>query len=106
MVCCGYAYPRKDFLDTPLAVIASYVEDADKRLVVATSGSAPGPLHQRSTYEGFPNFKAEDYAFLVSRFVGGKRAKTLDFAKIHRYAPKLNAYQLNARGEAIGQTDG
>jgi transitional endoplasmic reticulum ATPase len=94
VVCCAYSYPRKDFLESPLTVIASYVEDAGKRLVVATSGPAPGPLHQRCTYEGFQSFAPEDYEFLVRRFVGKKRATTLDFAKIHRYAPKLNAYQL------------
>jgi ATP-dependent 26S proteasome regulatory subunit len=94
VLCCGYSYPRKDFLDTPLSVIASYVHDAHKRLVVATSGPAPGPLHQRCTYEGFQGFTAADYEFLVRRFAGRKSASTLDFAKIHRYAPKLNAYQL------------
>jgi predicted AAA+ superfamily ATPase len=94
VVCCGYSYPRKDFLDAALGVIASYVQDADKRLVVATSVSAPGPLHQRCTYDGFQTFSAEDYDFLVGHFAGNKRAANLDFAKIHRYAPKLNAYQL------------
>ncbi len=94
VVCCGYSYPRKDFLDASLSVIASYVKDADKRLVVATAGTAPGPLHQRCTYEGFPGFTPEDYAFLVRRFAGKQRSGGLDFAKIHRYAPKLNAHQL------------
>jgi transitional endoplasmic reticulum ATPase len=94
VVCCGHFYPRKDFLDAALTVIASYVQDADKRLIVATSGSAPGPFHQRCTYDGFQTFAAEDYDFLVRHFVGRKRIANLDFAKIHRYAPKLNAYQL------------
>jgi transitional endoplasmic reticulum ATPase len=94
VVCCGYMYPRKDFLNSPLSVIASYVEDADKRLVLGTSGQAPGPLHQRCAYQGFRQFGAEDYAFLIRHLVGDARAGGLDFAKIHRYAPKLNAYQL------------
>ena len=94
VLCCGFSYPRKDFFDAPLSVIASYGQEADKRLVVATSGPAPGPLHQRCTYEGFQSFTPEDYAFLVRRFAGRKRAAALDVAKVHRYAPKLNAYQL------------
>jgi transitional endoplasmic reticulum ATPase len=94
VVCCGYAYPRKDFLDAPLSVIASYAEAAGKRLVLGTSGQAPGPLHQRASYDGFSHFTAEDYAFLIQELAGSKRTRALDFAKIHRYAPRLNAYQL------------
>jgi ATPase family protein associated with various cellular activities (AAA) len=94
VLCCGYSYPRKEFLNAALSVIAAYVEDADKRLVLATSGRAPGPLHQRCMYHGFHQFAQEDYAFLVRAFAGEKRAQPLDFAKVHRYAPKLNAYQL------------
>jgi predicted AAA+ superfamily ATPase len=94
VVCCGHFYPRNDFLDAALSVIASYVQDADRRLVVATSGSAPGPLHQRCTYDGFQTFAPEDYGFLIRHFAGKKRVTKLDIAKIHRYAPKLNAYQL------------
>jgi ATP-dependent 26S proteasome regulatory subunit len=93
VVCCHYSYPRKDFLEPALNVIASYVDDADKRLVVGTSGAAPAPLHQRCTYEGFQSFAVEDYEFLLTRFAG-ERARGLDFGKIHRYAPRLNAYQL------------
>src|SRR5262245_55453502 len=89
VLCCGYSYPRKDFLDVPLSVIASYVEKTGKRWIVATSGSAPSPLPQRCTYDGLRNFAPEDYAFLVQRFVGRRRAQGLDFEKIHRYAPKL-----------------
>jgi ATP-dependent 26S proteasome regulatory subunit len=42
--------------------------------------------------------------------VGKKRAKHLDFAKIHRYAPKLNAYQLRGvcfdlREDKVLETD-
>ena len=94
VLCCHFSYPRMGFVDAALSVIASYVREADKRLVVATAGAAPGPLHQRCTYEGLQCFTAEDYAFLVRRFAGGKRSRALDFAKIHRYAPKLNAHQL------------
>jgi transitional endoplasmic reticulum ATPase len=94
VVCCGYSYPRKDFLESALTVIASYVEDADKRLVVATNASAPTPIHQRCTYDGFRSFTPEDYGFLIRHFAGNGRAQDLDHAKIHRYAPKLNAYQL------------
>jgi SpoVK/Ycf46/Vps4 family AAA+-type ATPase len=94
VLCCGYSYPRKEFLEVPLTVLASHAQDADKRLIVGTDGSAPAPLHRRCTYVGFRHFEAEDYRFLVRRLAGKKRSQGLDFAKIHRYAPKLNAHQL------------
>lgn len=110
VVCCSYSYPRKGFLESALTVIASYVEDADKRLVLGIAGAAPDPLHQRCTYEGFQSFAPEDYEFLVRQFAGKKRAAGLDFAKVHRYAPKLNAYQLRGvcfdlRGDPSLETD-
>ena len=109
VVCCGYSYPRKDFLEAPLSVIASYVETAGKHLVVGTAGAAPSPLHQRCTYAGFKNFAVADYEFLLERFAGD-RGKGLDVGKIHRYAPKLNAYQLRGvcfdlRGDQILETE-
>lgn len=92
-VCCNYQYPRKDLIDIPLSVIASYVAEAGKKLVVGVRGQAPGPLHERCTYAGLPHLAAEDYAYLLEKFAG-ERARALDAAKIYRYAPKLNAYQL------------
>jgi AAA+ superfamily predicted ATPase len=94
VVCCGNFYPRKDFLEIPLMVVATYAEESGKTLVVGCSGQAPGPLHQRTTYHGYDHLTAEDYAFLVGRFAGTKRSAAVDFKKVHRYAPKLNAYQL------------
>jgi predicted AAA+ superfamily ATPase len=94
VTCCGSFYPRQGWFNGPLDVIATYAHETGKHLVIACQGQAPGPLHERSTYHGFENLTPEDYAFLVAKLAGPKRAAALDFKKIHRYAPKLNVYQL------------
>jgi ATP-dependent 26S proteasome regulatory subunit len=110
VTCCAYGYPKQKLLIAPLGEVAAYADAAGKRLVLGTSGHAPDPLHPRVTYAGFPHYDATDYEFLLRRFAGKRRAAGLDVAKVHRYAPKLNAYQLRGvchdlRDRSLLETD-
>jgi transitional endoplasmic reticulum ATPase len=87
-------YPRFGYLDAPMTVLASYAGDAGKKLVVGTAdGRLPGPLRERGYSFDIDDFKPADYVHLCGAFLGDP-ARKLDFEKVHRFAPKLNAHQL------------
>lgn len=96
VVCCGHFYPRMNYLIVPLASIAAYAEQAGKTLIFGTSGHAPGPIDERCYYCGIREFAVADYAFLCGEYLGQPIAGKLNYEKIHRFAPKLNAHRLKS----------
>jgi len=94
---CGYgdSYPRAKFIEAVLTTICAYVTASGKKLVIGNEGGAPGPIAHRCYYAGFSKFQVEDYAAICGEYLG-KSARKLDFKKIHRFAPKLNAHQLKS----------
>ena len=89
-------YPRSGYLNSPATVIASYVVEANKKLVVATDGSLLDVIRQRSTTYAIEGFQPDDYEFLCVQFAGESAIQSIDFAKVHRFAPKLNSHQLKS----------
>jgi SpoVK/Ycf46/Vps4 family AAA+-type ATPase len=89
-----FTYPRANLLNMPLTTLAVLVEQANKKLLFATEGQIPPPLFARCYRAGIGNFEVEDYAFLCRHYLNDNGADRLDFAKIHRFAPVLNAHQL------------
>lgn len=87
-------YPRAGLVNAPLTALASYVVASGKKLLVGTDGSLLAPLRDRCFAFGIEDFGPEDYRHLCELFFGSKLAGQLDFAKIHRFAPKLDAHQL------------
>jgi ATP-dependent 26S proteasome regulatory subunit len=87
-------YPRLGLLDAPLAALASYALETDKTLLFATSDELPDPIAQRCFAFRIEEFQPEDYAHLLRVFLGTHEASRLDVAKIHRFAPQLNAHHL------------
>ncbi|HLK59447.1 MAG TPA: ATP-binding protein [Chthonomonadaceae bacterium] len=98
VVCdCGYtAYPRKGFLDAPLTMLAVYAAEAGKKLIFGNHRNLAQPISERAYRTGIHDFEAGDYAFLCSRYLDAELVQRLDFAKIHRFAPNLNAHQLKS----------
>ncbi|MGH9838536.1 MAG: AAA family ATPase [Blastocatellia bacterium] len=94
IVCCHHFYPRLGFLNAPLTALSVYAIEAKKRLIFGNAGSLPGPVSQRSFYSSIGDFQIADYEFLCSKYLDPDATGRLDFGKIHRYAPKLNAHQL------------
>jgi len=94
---CGYgdAYPRSKFVEAILTSVVDAVLESHKALVVGVSGSIPEPIGQRAYSAHIRKFKAEDYESLCQSFLQEK-AKDLDFHKIYRFAPKINAHQLKS----------
>jgi ATP-dependent 26S proteasome regulatory subunit len=94
LTCCHF-YPRQGLLNAPLTVLATYAAEAGKRLLFGDGGNTPEPVRQRAYTFAVREFKAADFAFLIRAHLGDG-ADALDFEKIHRFAPKLNAHQLRA----------
>jgi SpoVK/Ycf46/Vps4 family AAA+-type ATPase len=69
--------------------------EADRKLIFSTTSHLAEPAAQRSYSFGIDKFKVEDYTALAQIWLGPKAA-SLDFEKIFRFAPKLNAHQLKA----------
>jgi ATP-dependent 26S proteasome regulatory subunit len=61
--------------------------------VFGFNGKIPEPIDNRSYKAALRKFTAEDYKSIVQTYLGEVSAK-LDFNKLHRFAPKLNAHQL------------
>src|SRR6185503_17264550 len=88
-------YPRSGYLNSVLMGLCTYALEADRKLIFSTTSHLAEAAAQRSYSFGIDKFKVEDYAALSEVWLGGKSAG-LDFNKIFRFAPKLNAHQLKA----------
>jgi transitional endoplasmic reticulum ATPase len=103
-VVCGCGgmpgYPRPGLLNGPLTALAVLAESSGKRLILGCGGNVPEPIRQRAFTSSIGSFEMADYSHLCRQFLDGAQASdgaaSLDFAKIHRFAPHLNAHQLNA----------
>ena len=106
VVCCNFTYPRQNLLDGPLTALAALSRERGVKWIFSHAGAAPTPLRQRSYEFGINQLSTEDYAFLCSRFLPEGRSERLDFERLHRFAPKLNAHQLKASCEWFGEEEG
>ena len=88
-------YPRSGYLNSVMMGLCSYALEADRKLIFSTTSHLAEAAQQRSYSFGIEKFKVEDYAALTEVWLAKKSAK-LDFEKIFRFAPKLNAHQLKA----------
>jgi SpoVK/Ycf46/Vps4 family AAA+-type ATPase len=88
-------YPRSGYLNSVIMGLCHYTLETDRKLIFSTTSHIAEAAAQRSYAFGIDKFKVEDYAALVNGWLGKKAAK-LDFNKIFRFAPKLNAHQLKA----------
>jgi ATP-dependent 26S proteasome regulatory subunit len=88
-------YPRSGYFNSIMMGLCTYALEANKKLVFGTKDHLAEAADQRSYSFGIEKFKADDYAALVGTFRGAPAAG-LDFDKIFRFAPKLNAHQLKA----------
>jgi ATP-dependent 26S proteasome regulatory subunit len=88
-------YPRSGYFNSIMMGLCAYTLEARKKLVFGTKEHLAEAADQRSYSFGIDKFKPEDYAALVEIFRGAP-VKGVDFDKIFRFAPKLNAHQLKA----------
>ncbi|MCI0337304.1 MAG: AAA family ATPase, partial [Acidobacteria bacterium] len=94
VICCYGGYPRTGFLNAPLTTICLYASEAQKKLIFGSNSRIPGPLDQRAFNTSISEFSSADYEFLCRHYLSPEGAGKLDYEKVYRFAPKLNAHQL------------
>jgi transitional endoplasmic reticulum ATPase len=87
-------YPRTGLFNSIMMGLCTYALESKRKLIFGTKSGLAEAAEERSYSFGIDRFKVEDYAALVNTFRGEETQ--LDFEKIFRFAPKLNAHQLKA----------
>ncbi|MFO0889743.1 MAG: ATP-binding protein [Isosphaeraceae bacterium] len=90
---CSF-YPRSGLLESPMNFLVTYAAETGKTLIVGSDGNVPASVAQRRYAFAIGKFGVEDYAHLCRAHLGEDRARGLEIAKVHRFAPNLNAHQL------------
>lgn len=90
------SFPRSGYIEAVGAACASLVEqDPKRRLIIGSDGILNSHLRSRTCFQGFDSFTPDDYRHLCGEFDAPADAP-IEFEKIHRFAPRLNANQLRA----------
>jgi transitional endoplasmic reticulum ATPase len=93
-VCSGCGtYPRAGLFEAPITALCNYAAQSGRKLILNVSRSTAA-RHRGFTF-GIGEFKPADYQFLCSIYLPTS-VQPLDYDKIYRFAPKLNAHQLRA----------
>lgn len=101
---CESSYPRQGYLHAVGAACGLLVEtDPARRLFIGTDGDLPGYLRARSEHCGVHELTVEDYQHLCAQF-GAPPESDVQFDHVHRFAPRLNVYQLRAVCASCQQT--
>jgi len=96
----GCENPRSFLMDAALTAILGEAGVRQKKLVFAADNDdAPWPVRRRAYAFTVDEFGAADYECICRAYLVPETADKLDYARIHRFAPMLNAHQLkNACG--------
>jgi AAA+ superfamily predicted ATPase len=92
---CG-AYPRNGLFDAPAEVVMAEAAAAHKKVIFGTETWVPDAIRSRAYSWNLAEFEPEDYAALCQCYLAPNQVGKLDYAKIHRFASKLTAYQLRS----------
>ena len=90
---CG-GYPRPGLFKAPAETLMREGAAAGKTMVFATSSRTPGPIARRAWFTNIAEFEVDDYACVCQAYLEPSAAAALDYTKIHRFASRLNAWQL------------
>ncbi len=106
----GFDYPRALLLDAGMTAILGDAAGQRKKLVFATSEEPLWPVRRRAFSCVIGPFTERDFESICRPYLDSETAGRLEYGRIHRFAPALNAHQLkNAcvwlRGEPGVTTD-
>lgn len=88
------SYPRANLFDAALTSLLSEAAIRGKKLVFAVEDRCPLPVDCRAYAWRIGGFRPDDYQTICRAYLGPQIADKLDYAKIHHFAPALNAHQL------------
>jgi len=94
--CGGHFYPRAGWMEAPALALCTYAIQSGKKLILSYGGMLPQAFRERCFTASISRFRIEDYASLVTAWLGPDAAAIINFDKIYRFAPKLNAHQLKS----------
>ena len=100
-----HAYPRSRLIDAVMSRAAVYAVEHGKKLLFGNTASHANAVHGRSYSAKVPRFTPADYAFLFAKFLPPGIVGGLDFKKVHRFAPHLDAYQIKHSCDCIRHWD-
>lgn len=98
-----HMYPRGGFINLAMTALASRVFATDRTLVIAAehASRALWILGQRAT---IADFEPDDYRAVCAGYLGEGVVAGLDFQKVHRFARRMNARQLQRACESLRQS--
>lgn len=88
-----YNYTRGALFNAALTALLDQAGQG-RKLVFAVDDEGPAPLRRRAYRWEIGDFTVADYEHLCRTYLGTERAARLDYARIHRFAPRLSAHQL------------
>jgi transitional endoplasmic reticulum ATPase len=89
-----FRYRRAFLLDAALTAILGEAVALKKKLIFGVEDDLPWPLRRRAVVTDIGEFTPDDYTCLCRAWLPPQAAGTLDFARIHRFAPLLTGHQL------------
>jgi transitional endoplasmic reticulum ATPase len=90
-----YSYPRQQLLDLTITGLLDKAEVRHKHLIFGfDKGVMPPALERRAQILELEDFSPEDYASVCRAYLPDESVSRLDYARIHRFAPLLNVWQL------------
>jgi ATP-dependent 26S proteasome regulatory subunit len=101
--CCNHFYPRQHFIEAPMLLLCEYAEASGKKLVFAAQ-NLPGSAARRAYMVELSRFQVIDYCAIAEAWLGAESVQAVDFARVFRFAPKLNAHQLKSACEWLKAT--
>ncbi len=87
------SYPRTGFMEYAFTAVVAHAVAKQRKLVLASDGSVPVAFRHRALGHGIEALTAKDYSHLAL-VIGGQCFSDVDFEKVYRFAPKLDAYAL------------
>jgi SpoVK/Ycf46/Vps4 family AAA+-type ATPase len=100
-----HPYPRAGMVELTLAALADRAAQTNKRLIYTTDSAETAVLMRRAKVFRLGDWTIEDFAFFGRLPLGEDRAARLDFARVHRHAPAINARQLCGAFDWLAQQE-
>jgi transitional endoplasmic reticulum ATPase len=98
-----HMYPRGGFINMALTALSARLHATGRTLVVANTYGSPvlWALAERAT---IAEFEPEDYRAICAAYLDADVLARLDLDKVHRFARRMNARQLQRACEALIDT--
>lgn len=98
-----WGYARAHLLDAALTALLADAAVRKNVLLFAVEEEAPFPVALRACSWEIEDFTPEDYEQIVRAYTP---SASQDYARVHRFAPKLNAHQLRHGGVWLNRNAG